>query len=249
MGEWYKEDLAFIHDVGHGDFALGSAPGILEILKRSKIREGLVVDLGCGSGLWAGELTKAGYRVFGIDISESMIDIARGRVPDAEFRVASLFEADIPPCDAVTALGEVLAYLFDPGNDRQTLVRLFRRVHDALSPGGVFVFDVAEPGQISQETPVRRFSEGEGWVVLVEKGEDRERGTLTRRITSFRKVGEHYRRADEVHRLRLYKATDVAEELRQVGFRVQMRRSYGRYRLPRAHAAFLARKPTWGSEN
>jgi SAM-dependent methyltransferase len=173
MGEWYKEDLAFIHDVGHGDFALGSAPGILEILKRSKIREGLVVDLGCGSGLWAGELTKAGYRVFGIDISESMLDIARGRVPDAEFRVASLFE----------------------------------------------------------------------------KEEDRERGTLTRRITSFRKVGEHYRRADEVHRLRLYKPTDVAEELRQVGFRVQTRRSYGRYRLPRAHAAFLARKPTWGSEN
>ncbi len=94
MAEWYKEDLAFIHDVGHGDFALESAPGILEILDRSKIREGLVVDLGCGSGLWAGELTKAGYRVCGVDVSESMIDIARGRVPDAEFRVASLFEAD-----------------------------------------------------------------------------------------------------------------------------------------------------------
>jgi hypothetical protein len=49
--EWYREDLAYIHDVGFGDFALESAPGILEILDRKGIREGLVVDLGCASGL------------------------------------------------------------------------------------------------------------------------------------------------------------------------------------------------------
>jgi SAM-dependent methyltransferase len=184
MAEWYEEDLAFIHDVGHGDFALESAPGILEVLDRSKISEGLVVDLGCGSGLWARELTKAGYRVFGVDISQAMIDIARRRVPDAEFRVASLFELGVPPCGAVTALGEVLCYLFDPENDRKTLVQLFRGIYDALIPGGVFVFDVVEPGQVAQGTTVRGFSEGEGWAVLVEKAEDPERGTLSRWITS-----------------------------------------------------------------
>ena len=54
--EWYGEDLAYIHDVGFGDFALGAAPGMLEILRRSGIRGALVVDLGCGSGLWAREL-------------------------------------------------------------------------------------------------------------------------------------------------------------------------------------------------
>jgi hypothetical protein len=36
---WYKEDLAHIHDAGFGGFALGSAPGILEILRRSGISE------------------------------------------------------------------------------------------------------------------------------------------------------------------------------------------------------------------
>ncbi len=108
MNEWYGEDLAYIHDVGFGDYALQSAPGILEILDRSvKTREGLVVDLGCGSGLWANELTKARYRVLGIDISEAMIAIARSRTPDAEFRVGSLFEAELPRCDAVTSIGEV----------------------------------------------------------------------------------------------------------------------------------------------
>jgi SAM-dependent methyltransferase len=121
MTGWYREDLAYIHDVGHAGFALESAPGILEILRQGGIREGLVVDLGCGSGLWARELVKARYRVLGIDISEAMIEIARRRVPEAEFRVGSLFEADIPPCVAVTSLGEVLNYLFDPNNDSQRL--------------------------------------------------------------------------------------------------------------------------------
>src|SRR5919202_2672791 len=152
MKEWYKEDLAFIHDVGFSDYALKSAPGILEILARNQIREGLVVDLGCGSGLWAQELAKAHYHVLGVDISESMIEIARTRVPDAEFRVESLFKADIPPCNAVTSLGECLNYLFDRDNNSQTLVEFFYRIYNALTPGGVFIFAIEPPGQVTPGT-------------------------------------------------------------------------------------------------
>jgi SAM-dependent methyltransferase len=201
-----------------------------------------VIDLGCGSGLWAQELTKAGYRVLGIDISEQMIAIARKRVPEAEFRVGSLFDADIPPCQAVTAVGEVLNYLFDSKGDGEELLSLFRRVYAALARGGVFVFDLAEPGQVLPRTATRGFTEGEGWVVLLEKEEDTEQGTLTRRIVTFRRTTHCYRRDDEVHRLRLLGTTEVAKQLRQAGFRVWTRRAYGRYRLPRVHAAFVARK-------
>jgi SAM-dependent methyltransferase len=243
MTRYYKEDLAFIHDVGFGDWALKSAPGLLEILKRNGISEGLVVDLGCGSGLWARELAKARYRVLGIDISEAMIAIARKRVPNAEFRVASMLSVEIPSCSAVTSISECLNYLFDSRRDEKTLVPLFRRVYDALTPGGVFIFDIAEPGQLKSGTPAKGFTEGKDWMVLVEKEEDQERAVLTRRITSFRKKGTHYRRSDEVHCQRLFKSTEVAIELRRIGFRVRVSRSYGQYQLPPAHAAFVARKP------
>ncbi|MEQ9623158.1 class I SAM-dependent methyltransferase [Coleofasciculus chthonoplastes] len=244
MEKGYKEDLAYIHDVGFRDYALKSAPGILAILAQHQIREGLVVDLGCGSGLWAQKLVKAGYHVFGVDSSESMIAIARTRVPEAEFQVESLFNVDIPACNAVTSIGECLNYLFDPKSDRASLIQLFYRIYNALEPGGVFIFDIVEPGQVAPGIPSQGFTEGEDWVVLVEKLEDSEQELLTRRIITFRKVGEYYRRDEEVHRQQLYQGTDIAKQLRQVGFEVQTMRSYGEYPLPKSRVAFLARKPT-----
>jgi ribosomal protein L11 methylase PrmA len=58
MIQGYKEDLAYIHDVGFGAFSSESAPGLLEILRQKGIEKGLVVDLGCGSGIWAKALLK-----------------------------------------------------------------------------------------------------------------------------------------------------------------------------------------------
>ena len=243
MTEWYGEDLAYIHDVGHADFALDSAPGIKRILERSGIREGLTVDLGCGTGLLARELIDAGYDVFGIDISEAMIEIARMRAPEAEFRVGSLFEVGIPPCQAVTAISEVLNYLFDPENEERGLGRMFRRVHNSLAPGGVFVFHVPGPGQVLPGKRAKGFSVGEDWVVLSEREEDAERGTMERRIVSFRKVGEYYRRIDEVHRVRLYDPSELTTELERAGFRVRTMQAYGDLPLEVGHTAFAAWKP------
>jgi SAM-dependent methyltransferase len=243
MTEHYQEDLAFIHDVGYGDFARTAAPGLLDIFARHKIRDGLVVDLGCGSGLWAEQLIKHGYDVLGIDISEAMIRLARRRAPQAEFRVASLFQADIPLCRAVTSLGECISYLFDTANDHRALTRLFRRIYTQLAPGGVFIFDVMEPGELGGATTARSFAEGDGWMTVVEKHEDRQQQTLTRRITTFRKVGDLYRRADELHRVRLYDAAAMTAALRRIGFRVRATRRYGDYALLKARVAFIARKP------
>ncbi len=65
---------------------------------------------------------------------------------------------------------------------------------------------------------MRGFRLGEDWAVLSEREEDAELRTLVRRIVSFRKVGEHYRRDDEVHRVRLYAPDELSAELREVGF-------------------------------
>lgn len=243
----YRDDLAYIHDAGFGDFARAAAPFVLGELARAGILNGSIVDLGCGSGIWARLLVDAGYDVLGLDISPAMIRIARERVPEATFRVGSFSAFDPPECGAVTALGESLAYLFDEGNTRRALWSLCRRVYQALRPGGLFVFDLREPGTVPGGS-YELFQEGDDWAVLCRVEEDRRRGLLTRHLTTFRKVGDGYRRDREIHRLRLYRAAEVAGKLRRIGFKARIVRSFGAARLAAKHTGFVARRPVSRAE-
>jgi SAM-dependent methyltransferase len=234
----YGDDLAYIHDVGFGFFAKGAAPGLLAILRGCGVKNGLVVDLGCGSGIWARQLVDHGYDVLGVDLSPSMIALARAKVPEARFEVSSLLRFKLPPCSAVTAMGECVNYLFDPKNCKKELIRLFARVYGALHPGGVFVFDVAEPGRGGGSQ-----RQGTDWATLVQVEEDTKANVLTRKITFFRQVGELYRRGQETHRLQLYRGSDLAKELRSLGFRVRLLRAYGEMRFLPGVVGILARKP------
>jgi SAM-dependent methyltransferase len=239
----YGEDLAYIHDVGHTDFARKASPGLLEILRRRQLTAGRVIDLGCGTGVWARELVHAGYAVLGVDISAAMIAIARKRVPAADFYLGSFLKAPLPDCVAVTALGECFNFLFDKANGWESLNRFFRRVHRSLQPGGLLVFDVLQPGCVRGAGPLRKFREGQDWAVLVEMEEDGPRARVTRRITSFRQVGKLYRRDSETHYLQLLQGSDLAQELRQIGFRVRLLRGYGQLRFDGSHIGLLAHKP------
>jgi SAM-dependent methyltransferase len=243
MTDAYHDDLAYIHDTGYGAFARSAAPVLLGALRRQGFPRGLVVDLGCGSGILAAEIAAAGYDVLGFDVSPAMLALARKRVPQARFRHQSLWAAELPSCVAVTAIGECFNYLFDRTNSDKALEQLYRRVWDALCHGGVFLFDVAEPGRVPGSGRQKQFREEADWSVLVAADEDRERRQLTRRITSFRKVGKLYRRDHEVHQLRLFKGSEAARRLRQLGFRVRLLRGYGSFRFPPGYVGLLGRKP------
>jgi SAM-dependent methyltransferase len=193
--------------------------------------KGLVVDAGCGSGIWARELLRAGFAVFGFDASPSMIAIARTIAPAASLSVATVNDVSLPPCDAVTAIGEILNY------GASDLPSFFTRVHDALRIGGVFVFDLAEPSSVHEGD---RRIEGDDWVVITHKTVSGN--TLTRRVTTFRDVDGEVRRSEETHVLRLYSRDEAVAMLRAAGFRVRVRRSYGTRRLPPAHNVFVARR-------
>jgi SAM-dependent methyltransferase len=239
----YASDLAYIHHTGFTGHISKAAPGLLRLLGQSRMATGLVVDLGCGSGVWARALCAHGYRVLGIDISPSMIRLARRQAPQASFRVGSLFTVKLPPCDAVTCIGECVNYAFDRHGGKAGLMGFFRRVYDALGPGGVFMFDVLEPGIVPDVQPHRRFLEGPDWAILLEVREDHKRNLLTRRIVSFRGRGNLYRRSEERHDLHLYSRADVRAALIRAGFQAKLLPGYGSFKFSPRHAVFMARKP------
>jgi SAM-dependent methyltransferase len=243
MSEAYGADLTYIHDAGHGDLARAAAQTVIAALRRAGRQRGRVVDLGCGSGIYAGALLEAGYEVTGFDLSAAMIAAARRRAPQADLRVGSFLDAEIPRCVAVTAIGECFSYLFDENVAGEALDGLFARVHRALEPRGVFVFDVAAPGRLRGASPQRHWREGEDWAVLVEVEEDVAGGRLSRSITTFRRLGESWRRDHETHLLRLHSRRDLELRLRAAGFRVRSLARYGTVRFAPGHLGFCARKP------
>ena len=237
----YEEDLAYIHDVGFGGFARGAAPALIRILHESGIRGGLVVDLGCGSGILARSLVNAGYKVLGIDISAAMLRISRKRVPQGRFVQASLHRIDLPRCICVTSIGECLNYSVRERAGKKLLQRTLRRIFQALEPGGVFIFDIAEPSRALESS--RKHMQGSDWAVLLDVKSQAGGNSIDRRITTFRKVGRLYRKSEEVHRLQLWPRTSIAKELRLTGFRVRLISGYGEHPFPRGIAGFLARRP------
>jgi SAM-dependent methyltransferase len=241
MAAAYHDDLAYVHHVGFGDFARGAAPGLLGLLREAGIHDGLVVDLGCGSGIWAGELVQAGYSALGIDTSPAMVALARTVAPAARFVQASLYDADFPACDAVTAIGEPLSYVPAEMETPPPLSGLFGRVARALRPAGLFLFDVIvpSPGRLMN---TRSWRAGDDWAVLVHASEEPERRLLTREITTFRRVGEAYRRSHETHRVRVYDRAEIERELREAGFSARACRRYGECELLPGRLAFRARK-------
>lgn len=235
----YREDLAFIHESGHTKLARGAASILLSELSDCE-SPGLLVELGCGGGTLAEIVSAAGHSVLGFDISASMIEMARRRVPDASFVTGSFLDVTIPPCVAVAAIGEVINYLFDARNNEDILGKTFRKVFDALQPGGFFLFDSAGLDRAPHGNE-QSFREHEDWTVLVTT--KRLDDILERHITSFRRIGDLYRRDHEVHRLRLYDPQWIAEQLALAGFEVQTLDRYGDKPMLDGLYAFFARRP------
>lgn len=237
----YREDLAYIHDAGHTAFATAAALRLVDELRSLGFRDGTVIDLGCGSGVLASVVARAGYRVIGMDISDAMVAIARKRAPESEFYVRSVLSADIPTCIAVTAIGEVLNYAFDKENSIQAREKLFRRAYGALADGGLLMFDMAGFDRAASGNH-RTFVEGSDWAVLVDAELDETRHELTRRITTFRQVGNLYRRDTETHRLILIDPNEILQSLRSIGFQAERLIGYSAEPLPIGLAGFLGRK-------
>ena len=232
----YQQDLAFIQATGFSEFAWGAAPEILRRLRSAGTTMRRVVDVGCGAGPLSAALVDAGFEVTGIDVSEELLSISRCACPSARFIRGSIYDLEIPACEAILAVGEPLTY--HDGDGAEERVRgLFQGASETLPPGGILIFDIIEVG----EPPLsgRFWKSGDDWAVLVNTAEDQSSRTLVREIETFRRVGELYRRGREVHRVRLFDGAEVCGWLEAAGFGVTTAVEYGEFRLPPRRRAFF----------
>jgi SAM-dependent methyltransferase len=101
----------------------------------------VVLDAGCGPGLYAADLVARGARVIGFDLSPRMVQISRERVSQGDFRVHALGDPIGWLADGAVDL-ELCALALEHVDDRTGALRELRRV---LAPGGALVVSVQHP--------------------------------------------------------------------------------------------------------
>ena len=161
---YYRADLARVHHLGFGFHADACARGVLALLASVRERDGLVVELGCGSGHLTRHLLKDAHRVIATDASPAMLELTRRQAPDVEdLRLLVLPDDPIPAADAIVSVGHVLSYL----RDESAIRRALRAICGALRPGGVLALDICDLQWGESRRNARPFaSVNDEWVLV-----------------------------------------------------------------------------------
>jgi SAM-dependent methyltransferase len=237
---YYRADLALVHHCGFGFHASSCAPGILELLAPVREAGGLVLELGCGSGLLTKELVTAGHRVIATDASPAMLEIARELVGEAaEIRRLTLPDDPLPAADAIVAVGHPLNYLPDLVAFDRALVAIAR----ALRPRALVAFDVCdlEWARTRRDAPPYARVEPD-WAMITEysvPSPDR----FVRQITTFVPTGDgSWRRDFERHENVLVDSAQIPPLFAEHGVDATVRPSFGAEALLPGLVAVVGRR-------
>lgn len=116
---------------------------ILMLLNKHQIGQGLILELGCGTGKMTRRLAKCGFDMIGIDNSEEMLAIAREKSLETEGSILYLCQ-DMREFELYGTVAAVIS-VCDSMNyilSEEDLLRVFRLVNNYLDPAGLFVFDL-----------------------------------------------------------------------------------------------------------
>jgi SAM-dependent methyltransferase len=223
---YYRADLAKIHHEGFGFHADACAPGILELLRPIRESDGLVLEIGCGSGLLTKHLTEAGHRVIATDASAAMLDIARTYAPGAaEHHVIALPDDPLPEADAIVSTGHALSYIDTQARLEAALVACAR----ALRPGGVLALDLEDLStRDAQMARPPAAWVGQTWAMFMERLSDGPTHFARSMTTFVQEDDGRYRREHELHDNVLIDVPGVVAPLLEAeGLRVEVRLSFG----------------------
>ncbi|MFH9659202.1 class I SAM-dependent methyltransferase [Streptomyces sp. NPDC017248] len=135
-----------------------------------------VLDIGCGTGVFALLLADRGIEVVGIDPASASVDVARAKPGNERVRWICGDATALPPLqvDLATMTANVAQEVADP----QTWQKTLRGAYKALRPGGHLVFETRDPARRAWEewtrersyrvTEIPGVGSVESWVRLIE---------------------------------------------------------------------------------
>ena len=191
-------------------------------LEAHGIHDGIVADLGCGTGELTLMLTQAGYDMIGVDNSPEMLEIAAEtgyqEMPEDEilYLLQDMRELELyGSVRAVVSICDSMNYLLEETD----LLSLFYRVNEYLDPDGIFIFDlntVYKYRELLGETTIAENRE-EGSFIWYNYFDEEEQINEYDLTFFIREEEGLYRRFEETHYQRAYELETVKHLLEQAG--------------------------------
>lgn len=193
---------------------------VKELLAEEGIQDGIVLDLGCGTGSVTELLAKAGFDMIGIDNAEEMLEIAMEKREESgldilyllqdmrEFELYGTVKAVVSICDSMN-------YILED----EDLLDVFRLVHNYLDDEGIFIFDMNTMYKYQEILGDNTFAEDrEESSFIWENFYDEEEEINQYDLSIFVKEDDgRYCKYEETHLQRAYERRCVEELIKESG--------------------------------
>lgn len=192
---------------------------LVHLLRRYGVKDGLVLELGCGTGKMTRLLAKAGYDMIGVDVSEEMLGIAR----QAESTGADILylNQDMREFELYGTVGAVVS-ICDSMNyitEEEDLRKVFSLVNNYLDPGGIFVFDLNTLYKYRKVLGEQVICENREEGSFIWENDYDEAARLNEYGMTFfvREADGRYRKYEETHYQRAYEIEKIKELIENSG--------------------------------
>ena len=192
---------------------------IVRTFRNYGINDGLVCELGCGTGTLTELLADAGYDMIGVDVSEEMLGEAFAKKIESghdilylnqdmrDFELYGTVRAIVSRCDSLNYITDI-----------DELIRVFRLVNNYLDPKGLFIFDMKTEYMFSQILGSGTFARNnENGSYIWENAWYPQDKINEYELTLFTREGKLFRRSAEIHTQRAYSIAEIKNAAAEAG--------------------------------
>ena len=193
---------------------------IMEVSKKYRLKNDFYLDLACGTGNVALEVSKNFKNIFLVDLSNDMLIEAESKFRENKIK-AKIVCQDMTEFqlnrkfDLITSVLDSTNYLTEDGD----LYNYLTKVYEHLNDDGIFIFDINSYYKLSEilGNNIYTYNSEDLFYVWENIFED---GIVEMNLTFFVKEGYMYTRFEEIHEERAYKEEEIEEALHKIGFEV-----------------------------